>query len=97
MTSHDGSHDRHGKEVHRPCSSCISSIEKSNGNSIEFSLSIAEQRAVGFILAWSLATLQFNDAIFVTNFIWPYLHQFFDDSHGLKSYRKPSKRPFDQC
>ena len=27
MTSHDGSHDRHGKEVHRPCSSCISSIE----------------------------------------------------------------------
>jgi len=69
MTSHDGSHDRHGKEVHRPCSSCISSIEKSNGNSIEFSLSITEQRAVGFILAWSLATLQFNDAIFVTNFI----------------------------
>jgi len=27
-------------------------------NSIEFSLSIAEQRAVGFILAWSLASLQ---------------------------------------
>ena len=44
MTSHDGSHDRHGKEVHRPCSSCISSIEKSNGNSIEFSLSNSEQR-----------------------------------------------------
>jgi len=53
----DGSHDRHRKVVHRPCSSCISSIEKSNGNSIEFSLSITEQRAVGFILAWSLAFL----------------------------------------
>ena len=25
--SHDRSHDRHGKEVHRLCSSCISSIE----------------------------------------------------------------------
>jgi len=27
ITSHDGSHDRHGKVMHRPCSSCISSIE----------------------------------------------------------------------
>ena len=27
MMSHDGSHNRHGKVVHRPCSSCISSIE----------------------------------------------------------------------
>jgi len=27
MTSYDGSHDRHGKVVHRLCSSCISSIE----------------------------------------------------------------------
>ena len=27
MTSYDGSHDRHGKVVHRPYSSCISSIE----------------------------------------------------------------------
>ena len=34
---------------------------------------------------------------YVTNFIWPYLHQFFDDSHGLRSYGKPSKRPFDRC
>ena len=25
--SHDGSHDKHGKVVHRPCSSCISSVE----------------------------------------------------------------------
>jgi len=25
--SHDESHNRHGKIVHRPCSSCISSVE----------------------------------------------------------------------
>ena len=28
----------------------------------------------------------------VTNFIQPYLHQFFDNSHGLKGYGKPLKR-----
>jgi len=50
-------YDRHGKEVHRPCSSCISSVENLMGT-IKFSLLIAEQRAVGFILAWSLAFLQ---------------------------------------
>jgi len=27
LMSHDGSHNRHGKVVHRPYSSCISSIE----------------------------------------------------------------------
>jgi len=32
----------------------------------------------------------------VTNFIWLYLHQFFDYSHGLKTNLKPLKRPFDQ-
>ena len=32
----------------------------------------------------------------VTNFIRPYLHQFFDDSHGLNGYGKPLKRPFDR-
>jgi len=32
----------------------------------------------------------------VTNFIQPYLHQFFDDSHGLKASLKPLKRPFDR-
>ena len=31
MTSHDKSHDRHGKIVHRPCSSCISSVENLTG------------------------------------------------------------------
>ena len=33
---------------------------------------------------------------FVTNFIWPYLHQFSIDSHGLNGYGKPLKRPFDR-
>ena len=32
----------------------------------------------------------------VTNFIWPYLHQFFNDSHSLRSYEKTLKRPFDR-
>jgi len=32
----------------------------------------------------------------VTNFIRPYLHQFFDDSHGLKAGLKPLERPFDR-
>jgi len=32
----------------------------------------------------------------VTSFIWPYLHQFFIDSHGLNGYGKPLKRPFDR-
>jgi len=32
----------------------------------------------------------------VTNFIRPYLHQFFDDSHGPNTSLKPLKRPFDR-
>jgi len=27
----------------------------------------------------------------ITNFIQPYLHQFFNDSHSLNVYRKPQK------
>jgi len=42
------------------------------------------------MLEWGM-TLMNN----ITNFIWPYLHQFFDDSHGLNSYRKLLKRPFN--
>jgi len=45
-----------GKE-HSHDSNCIYSVAESNGDSIEFSLSITEQRAVGFIPAWSLASL----------------------------------------
>jgi len=29
--SHDRSHDGHGKVVHRPCSSCINSVENLMG------------------------------------------------------------------
>jgi len=46
-----------GSKVHSHDSNCIYSVAESNGDSIEFSLSIAEQRAVGFIPAWSLASL----------------------------------------
>jgi len=46
--------------VHSHNSNCIYSVAESNGNSIEFSLSITEQRAVGFIPAWSLAFLQYT-------------------------------------
>ena len=31
--SHDGSYDEYGKVVHRPCSSCISSIENVRAHS----------------------------------------------------------------
>jgi len=37
-----------------------------------------------------------QDYCAVTNFIQPYLHQFFIDSHGLNSYGKPLKRPFNR-
>ena len=37
-----------------------------------------------------------GERIPVTNFIWPYLHQFSIDSHGLNGYGKPLKRPFDR-
>jgi len=36
VMSHDGSHDKCGKIVHRPYSSYISSIQKINEDSIEF-------------------------------------------------------------
>jgi len=31
----------------------------------------------------------------VTNFIRPYFHQLFNDSHVLNGYRNPSKKTFD--
>jgi len=42
----------------------------------------------GMVYCWLL--------VVVTNFIWPYLHQFFDDSHGLNGYGKHLKRPFNR-
>jgi len=41
-------------------------------------------------------TLGLQFIMSVTNFIQPYLYQFFDDSHSLNGYGKPLKRPFDQ-
>ena len=44
-----------------------------------------------------MATLVDKQRAIVTNFIRSYLHQFFDDSHGLKASLKPLRRPFDRC
>jgi len=44
------SHKECGKIVHRPCSSCISSVQEINKDSIEFSLSTWTWR--GFKLSW---------------------------------------------
>jgi len=60
MISHDRSHDRHGKEVHRPCSNCISSIENLTGTLLSSLGQLLNKRAVGFIPAWSLAFLYFG-------------------------------------
>ena len=46
-----------GDKVHSHNSNYIYSIAKSNGDSIEFSLLITEQKVVGLIPAWSLAFL----------------------------------------
>jgi len=52
---------------------------------------------------WSLTVLNFFSLIsisilrsLVTNFIQPYLHKSFDNSHCLNGYKKPLKRPFDR-
>jgi len=60
--SHDGisqchmikSHDKCGKIVHRPCSSCISNVQEINKNSIEFSLSTQTWRVIKLSQAKSL-------------------------------------------
>jgi len=36
ITSYDRSHDECGKVVHRPCSSCISSVQKITETSLSF-------------------------------------------------------------
>jgi len=40
------SHEECGKIVHRPCSSCISSVQEINKDSIEFSLSTQTWRVI---------------------------------------------------
>ena len=52
-----------------------------------------------FSLSFSTPFYQFGCLLklpAVTNFIWSYLHQFFDDSHGLKASLKPLRRPFNR-
>jgi len=51
------SHGNCGRIVHRPCSSCISSVQEIYKDSIEFSLSSTDKGAVGFIPAQELAIL----------------------------------------
>ena len=58
MMSHDGSHDKCGKVVHRPYSSCISSVENIMGTLLSSLCQLLNKEQVGFIPAWSLATLQ---------------------------------------
>jgi len=53
-----------------------------------------ETNASGYAIGGVLSQQQEDS---VTNFIRSYLHQFFDDSHGLKASLKPLRRPFDQC
>jgi len=36
--SYDKSHDKYGKVVHKPCSSCINSVQEIEKNSIKFFL-----------------------------------------------------------
>jgi len=45
---------------------------------------------------YPLSPLEQAELDAVTNFIRPYLHQFLDDSHGLKASLKPLRRPFDR-
>ena len=45
----------------------------------------------------SLSTIKAEFITIVTNFIRSYLHQFFNDSHGLKASLKPLRRPFNRC
>ena len=51
------SYDNHRKVVHKLYGNCISNIQEIHKDSIEFSLSSADKRAVGFIPAEELAIL----------------------------------------
>ena len=49
MMSHDGSHDRHGKVVHRLCSNCISSVENLMGTLLSSLCQTLNKETVGLI------------------------------------------------
>jgi len=42
-----------------------------------------------------IATMDIEKIVSVTNFIWTYLYQFFNDFYSLNNSRKPLRRPFD--
>jgi len=70
-------------------------------NNLGFSSCAVPQSAVICVVAYFRRTellpgVQEGSGILmsITNFIWPYLHQFFIDSHGLNGYGKPLERPF---
>jgi len=74
----------------------LSSLNKSStiriNNQVNY-LSMSSDKEDGNIIIYIDFGKGFDS---ITNFIWPYLHQFFDDSHSLNSYEKPLKRPFNQ-
>jgi len=57
----------------------------------------ASNYATGGVLSMKCSNELWRPVAFisVTNFIWSYLHQFFDDSHSLKTCLKPLKKSFD--
>ena len=96
-----------GKIMYRPYSSCISSIQEINKDSIEFFLSSQIRSRIKcspLSLTFSLSTQTWSKlklswlksyiyTLFVTNFIWTYLHQFFGNFYNLNSAQKPIRGP----
>jgi len=59
-------------------------------------ISTLDVQGTSLLLPVEIGTTDTSELYFVTNFIQPYLHQIFIDSHGLNGYGKPLKRPFDR-
>jgi len=56
--------------------------------SMTVSIDLTVGMNIACLVSWSTTTRM---SVCITNFIWPYLHQFFDDSHSLNGYKKPLK------
>jgi len=65
-------------------------------NDLGFNLCVAPRSPVMRLVMYFGVVEVIKTEVLVTNFIRPYLHQFFIDSHGLNGYGKPLKRPFDK-
>ena len=64
MTLHDGSHDRHRKVVHRPYSSCISSIENLTGTLLSsLCQSLNKEQLALFWLGVQLSYIQSSTSV----------------------------------